>query len=98
MENFYNTIANLIQNIKDFGILYKLFKIYESVKYEKDALKIMKKKYKDLIQTFDKEKCPNFIEDTTKLISLIDENDKNQIDIKDLLEHIQNNLNYEQVK
>ena len=74
IEKFYNTIADLIKNIKDFGILYKLFLIYDSQKYEKDSLKIMKKKYIDLLQTLEKEKCPNFVEDTIKLISLIDEN------------------------
>ena len=95
MEKFYNTIADLIKNIKDFGILYKLFLIYDSQKYEKDSLKIMKKKYIDLLQTLEKEKCPNFVEDTIKLISLIDEN---KIDSKDLLEYIQNNLDFEQVK
>ena len=94
-DEFYNTLADLIKNIKDFGLLYKLFLIYDAKKYEIDSLKTMKQKYIKLLQTLEKEKYKNFVGDTCKLISLIDEN---KIDTKDLLKHIQNNLDFEQVK
>ena len=95
MEDFYKTLANLIKNIKDFGLLYKLFLIYDAKKYDNDSLKTMKQKYINLLQTLEKEKYKNFVEDSSKLISLIDEN---KIDTKDLLKHIQDNLDFEQVK
>ena len=94
-DEFYNTLADLIKNIKDFGLLYKLFLIYDAKKYEIDSLKTMKQKYIKLLQTLEKEKYKNFVGDTCKLISLIDEN---KIDTKDLLKHIQDNLDFEQVK
>ena len=94
-EKFYNTIADLVKNLKDFSLLYELFMIYDSRKYENYSLGIMQNKYVDLLKNFEKEKCPNFIEDTIKLISLSDEYNVNN---KGLLQYIQTNLNFEIVK
>ena len=47
--------------------------IFDSGKYENCSLGIMQNKYFDLLKTFEKEKFPNFVEDTIKLISLSDE-------------------------
>ena len=80
-EKFYDILADLIKDIKYFGLLYELFFVYDEKKFHKYSLKIMLKKYIDLLQTFKKEKCSNFIEDTVKLISLIDKN-KIKIDIQ----------------
>ena len=54
----------------------------------------MKDRYKALFPSYNNERCPNFLEDTIKLISLLDEK---KLDLKELLEFIQNNLDYEKV-
>ena len=90
-KEFYDKILSLIKNMKDFGLLFKFFLYNNQKKYENETLKKIKKKYMDLFSTYIIEKCPKFEDDTIKLISIIDEY---KIEIKDLLENIQNNLDY----
>ena len=91
---FYEKIASLIKDMKHFGLLYKFFLIYNSKEYKNEILQIMKKKYIELLPISNIEKCPNFVEDTIKLISLFNEK---KIGAKNLLESIQNNLDFEKV-
>ena len=94
INNFYDKITGLIKNMKDFGLLYRFFLYDNNKEYKTDVLKIMKKKYSDLLPTLQYDNCPNFVEDTIKLIYLIDQK---KIDTRDLLKLIQENLDYEKV-
>ena len=94
MNAFYDKIALLIGNMKDFGLLYKFFLFNNEKAYKSDTLKIMKKKYIELLPTYKPEICSKFIEETIKIISLLDEK---KLDTKELLESIQNNLDFEKV-
>ena len=98
IDNFYKAIADLIKNIKDFGLLYKLFINNDTNKYENEALSNMKNKYINLLKTLEKEKCPNFVKDTINLIILLDEIKSKERDTIELLECIQKNFDFEQVK
>ena len=98
IDNFYKAIADLIKNIKDFGLLYKLFINNDTNKYENEALSNMKNKYINLLKTLEKEKCPNFVKDTINLIILLDEIKSKERDTRELLECIQKNFDFEQVK
>ena len=96
MEEFYKKIISLINDMKDFGLLFKflLFRNNDVKEYQDDAIKYMKERYIDLFPTYKKEVCPDFVNDTIKLISLLAQK---KIDTKDLLEFIQINLDYEKV-
>ena len=94
MDNFYKRIISLIKDMKDFGLLFKFFLFNNEKEYKREFIIIMKKKYIDLFPTYIIEKCPKFLENTIKLISLLDEK---KIDLKEFLEYIQSNLDYEKV-
>ena len=94
MNSFYDKILSLIKSMKDFGLLYKLFLFDNSKEYKTEVIKKMKVKYIELFPTYNNKDCPNFVEDTVKLISLVDQK---KIETKDLLETIQNNLDFGEV-
>ena len=91
---FYEKITGFIKEMKDFGLLFKFFLYNNEKEYKTDVLKIMKKKYIELFPTLNDEKYPNYENDTIKLISLID---SKKLETKDLLEFLQNNLDFEKV-
>ena len=94
MDKFNEKILSLIKDMKDFGLLYQFFLFNNEKEYSKDNIIMMKKKYLELFPTYNAERSVNFVEDTIKLISLAD---AQKIDLKDLLEHIQNNLDFDKV-
>ena len=91
---FYEKIASLIKDMKYFGLLYKFFLIYKEKDYKSEILQIMKNKFMELLPKSNIERCQNFVEETIKLISLLD---KKNLETKNLLELIQNNLDFEKV-
>ena len=98
MKSFYDIIVGLVKEMKDFGLLFKFFLYNNEKEYKNQALTAMKDRYIKLFPTYKIEKCPNFVEDTVKLISSMNDN-KNigQKDITDLLLYIQNNLDFGKV-
>ena len=94
MNDFYEKIASLIKDMKDFSLLFKLFLFNWSKEYNSEQLKIMKRKYMELLPTYRSELCPDFLQDTIKIIYLLDDR---KFDIKDLLDLIQNTLDFEKV-
>ena len=93
-EKFCEKIMSLINDMKDFGLFYKFFIFNNEKEYKREYIIIIKDKYKALFPTYNIERCPNFLEDTILLISLLD---KKKVDLKEFLEFIQNNLDYEKV-
>ena len=96
MNDFYKKLASKIKDMKDFGILLKLFLIDNAKEYKVEALKILKDKYLELFPTLQFEKCQDFVKNTITLISSFDSK-KCDRDIKELLGFIQNNLDFEKV-
>ena len=94
INNFYTKILSLIKDMKDFGLLYKFFLYNNAKEYKSEVILKMKNKYKNIFPTYNIEKCTKFEDDTIKLISLLDKKKK---DLKDLLDLIQTNLDYEKV-
>ena len=94
INSFYEKIAGLTRNMKDFGLLFQFFLFNNIKEYKNESLNVMKKRYIDLFPTLQYDKSPNFVEDTIKLISLID---AKKIDTRDVLKTIQENLDFEKV-
>ena len=67
---FIEKIGSLIKEMKDFGLLFSFFNIDKEPKTQ--CIIKLQKKYNELIQTYEVETCPNFIEQTIKLIYLSD--------------------------
>ena len=66
---FSEKIASLIKEMKDFGLLFKFFNV--DIKGNEPAyeyIESMKKRFINLINTYSVQTCPNFIDDTAKLI------------------------------
>ena len=96
MNEFYKKFSIKIKDMKDFGILLKLFLIDNVKEYKVEALKILKDKYIELLPNLQFDKCKDFFENTITLISSIDSK-KIDKDIKEILGSIQNNLDFEKV-
>ena len=94
LNAFYEKITSLIKDMKDFGLLFKFFIFNNQKDYESEVIKIMKKKYMELLPNYSPERCPKFLDDTIKLIHLLDEK---KLETKDLLESIQKGLDHEKV-
>ena len=96
MNDFYIKLTDKIKDMKDFGILLKLFLIDNAKEYKVDALRKLKDKYVELFPSLQMDKCQDFVKNTITLISSLDSK-KLDKEIKDFLGFIQNNLDFEKV-
>ena len=71
ITDFSNKIASLVREVKDFGLLFKLFKI-DSEEPTYDYGDALRKRFIELLNTYSNKTCPNFIDDTSKLIYIVD--------------------------
>ena len=62
MNEFYKKFSIKIKDMKDFGILLKLFLIDNVKEYKVEALKILKDKYIELLPNLQFDKCKDFFE------------------------------------
>ena len=76
-DEFKKELINLVDDMKDFGKLYKLLNIYEYIgkKNMNNIIILLCEKFKELIKTYRIETCPNFIKDVSFFIYI---NDKQQ--------------------
>ena len=73
--NFHITIINKVKQMKYFNILYNLFDIYNNCDSCKGPLaKLLFQKFQNLINTYKEEECPDFIQNTSLLIHILDNN------------------------
>ena len=80
-------IINKIKHMKDLGKLLRLFNSNNKKLFDKRPFLLIADKFKDLVKTYTKEECPNFIQDTSLLIQKIDEYNENaKIFIKDIIQ------------
>ena len=93
--DFIKKVSDLIKDMKDFNILFKLFDISKDKNqpdYHQYSLNIMQSKFFELQKTnFDSQKCPNFIDNLILLIFFSDQKKEN-IEIF-LNEKLQKSLN-----
>ena len=96
INDFYTKISLFINDMKDFNLLFSFYIIYQDKEYKYDSIVHIQQRYKEIFPTYtDDEKCPNFINDTIKLIYL---SDKNKVSIRKFLEEfLQKNLDVEKV-
>jgi len=94
-NDFLIKISLLIKEMKDFGLLFSFYNFYQDNEYKYEYILYMQKRYLEIFNTYFDEKCPNFNDDTAKLIYW---SDKKDVNLKKFLkENIQNLLNVEKV-
>ena len=93
ITDFSHKIALLVREIKDFGLLFKLFKINKEEPIYDYGVEL-KKRFIDLLNTYSAKTCPNFIDDASKLIYILD---KKKINPESFLKDIIGQLNAEVV-
>jgi len=89
-EPFYIKVCKSVNEMKYFGKLFSLFDIYEKERdYSNQCLLKMKETYINLIENYNKEECPNIIDDTSNLLYYL--NAKN-ISLKSFIKDLISNL------
>ena len=96
--DFIKRVSDLIKDMKDFDILFKLFDISKNKNqqdYHQYSLNIMQLKFCELLNNYDPQKCPNFKDN---LILLIFFSDQKRENIENFLtEKLQKNLSVNSV-
>ena len=87
--DFAKKIVSFINHMKDFGMLYELFKVKELDDIPNVYISELKRRYKELLVTYSAKTCPNFINDSAELINLVHRNKSN---FKDFLKEMENLL------
>ena len=83
-KEFSKKIASLIKEMKDFGLIFKFFKItLNNNDTPREYIKAIKERYIELFDTYSKNECPDFNSNSALLIYLIDSNNQN---LKEFLE------------
>ena len=70
--SFKKELVNKVVDMKDFGKLFKLFNYKRDKIFDNSVISLLREKFKNIIQTYKKEKCPNFIKDIALFIYVID--------------------------
>ena len=98
--NFVDQVCRLVKDISYFGLLYELLNTSKDKnnihlkKFNYNSIELMQKTFEILINTYDIDRCPNFINDVTNLIYYSDQVKYKEIN---LVENIQKMLNSELV-
>lgn len=67
-KEFAAKIASLINEMKDFGKLFKLYNVDISIDTKIAYVEELKKRFFELLDTYSKENCPKFLEDTAIIL------------------------------
>ena len=95
LNEYLKKVSLFINEIKDFSLLYSLYKNTTDNDYKYDVVNVMQNRFIEIFNTYTAEKCPNFKKDVIKLIYL---SDKKKVHIKKfLVDFLQNNLDVEKV-
>ena len=94
-EDFSKKIASLINEMKNFKLIFKLFKIEIDKDPPYQYIKAIKERFIEIFETYYKNYCMDFAENVSLLISLIDKKKLNPIEF--LKENIHNHLNAETI-
>ena len=88
LEDFTKKIISLISDMKNFGLLFELLKIDEIEKIPNIYSTLLMKRYYELLNRCYLKNCPTFIEDTKKLLYIMDKNKENMKKNLDVLTSI----------
>ena len=91
-DAYAKTVVSYAKHMKDFGKLYTLFNIDEIKNIPNEYVNELKNRYKELIKTYSEKACPNFIDDSAKLLLLIF---KNKLNLKEFLAGLQKLIDIE---
>ena len=69
---FKKELINKVDNMKDFGKLFKLFNFSNQKIFDINSVSILKDKFINLIKTYKTEQCPNLVKDVSNIIYIID--------------------------
>ena len=83
---FLEKIASLIKEMKYFSLIFSFYEFSKEKDYTTECVTIMQKRYKEIFHTYIIEECPNFLEETCKLIHL---SDKKKAGVKKFNEELQ---------
>ena len=92
IDDYAKKIVSFVKHMKDFGKLYDLFNIEENENIPNAIVNELKNRYKELIKTYKDRVCPNFLDDSAKLLRLIH---KNKMHVNDFLKGLENSLDNE---
>ena len=70
--SFKKGLVEKVVDMKDFGKLFKLFNYKRDKIFDNSVISMLREKFKNIIKTYTKEKCPNFIKDIALFIYVID--------------------------
>ena len=94
-EDFSKKIASLINEMKNFKLLFKLFKIDINKDPPYQYIKAIKERFIEIFETYYKNICMDFAENVALLICLMDKKKLNATEF--LKENIHNHLNAETI-
>ena len=94
IDKFAKKVVSFIKDMKDFGKLYRLLKIDEIGDIPNEYILELKNRYKELMKTYSEKSCPNFLEDSGKLLKLVN---KNNLDFNGFLIELQSYLNIDSI-
>ena len=63
--DFKKELINKIKDMKDFGKLFKLFNYKDNKIFDNKTITLFDDKFKNIIDTYKIETCPNFIKDVS---------------------------------
>ena len=89
LEDFLKKVASLITQMKDFGYLYKFYKLDYEKSLRAEVIKNLQNKFIELLPTYHNEECTNFIEDIVELIFL---SDQKKVELKIFVSKIEKKL------
>ena len=78
-KDFIQNLINKITKMENYEKIFKLLENKKEIIIKENIILILKEKYSELIKNYESNKCINFIEDSLKLIYLIDRNKQNII-------------------
>ena len=78
---FKKELINKVTDMKDFGKLLKLFDYNDNKIFDTNTSQLLRERFKNIITTYQAEKCPHFIEDISLYIYIIDKINRNNKDI-----------------
>ena len=89
LEDFLKKVASLITQMRDFGYLFKFYKLDYEKTLRVEAIKNLQSKFYELLPTYNDKVCINFIKEIDELIFL---SDQKKVELKTFLSKIEKKL------
>ena len=89
LDEFAKKVVSFVKHMKDFGKLFQLLKVDKSDNIPTAYINELKRRYKELFETYSVKGCPNFLDDSAKLLLLIH---KSKVSFREFLRELQKSL------